>query len=148
MRPGRHLVAQHLAGGRHEHFDRQQADEVQRLGGACCDADGGLDGLRRHARGDRRGRQDMVGVVVLGGLKAHHLAVLSAGPQNRDLALEIDERLEHGEAIVPRGLAARHSRPGRVRVTRRFHLGLTLAVIAKARGLEHGRRPGNLNGGL
>ena len=136
VRPRRQLVDQEPPIAGDEHLDREQPDQIER----------GRDPLGEHLRlvgeigRDRRRRdrpdQDLIAMPVLDRHVAHLGAVLAPCGDHRDLALEIDP------AFKDRGRGGR-GRPGVVEPGAGLDPDLSLAVVAKARGLED-RRPAEL----
>ena len=94
MRPRRQLVDQQLVLPIDEELDAQHAHDLQPL----QDLAGDLHGLAGHSRRDR-GRADrqvenMPAVAVLDRAVGDERAIRAAGRDDRDFALEVDERFQ------------------------------------------------------
>ena len=124
----------------HEELDAEHADIIQRLGNAPRGCDGFIStgpgkGCRHHGT-----VQDVVAMLVFRGIEGTETAIETPRRDHGDLTAEPDEGFED------RRLPA-HGRPGRLRTCHRRELGLSLAVIAQARGLEHGGKSDHGEGG-
>ena len=129
----RAIVDQQPAAAEHEELDAEDADIVERLDDAAGDRRRAGGGAGADAGGHGAGLEDVVAVDVLGGLEGGDGAVEAARDDDRDLAQEGHEGLEHQRH-------GRQRREGGRGVARAADEPLALAVVAEPRRLEDGGR--------
>ena len=131
MRARRKLVHQQPPVARDEKLDAEEADVVQRVHHRArhlLRLDG--DGSRHLCRTDRH-VEDVMAMRVLERRKTDTSPIDAAGPNDRDLAFEIDERFQDG-------FGASERPPGSNRRVRCRDTHLPLAVVSECGGLQHG----------
>ena len=141
VRPRGDLVDQQTALGRQEELDAEHADGPQRLGHgqgqrAGLERDDRTDGGRHHGR-----VQDVPLVPVQADRIGDRLAVVAAGDDHRDLGRELDPPLGHARHVA-------QARPCGVRIGRPVDQHLSLAVVARAGGLEDEGKTQGAHGGV
>ena len=98
----RQLVDEDAAVAGEEQLDAQDADDVERFERRARDRQRVALDLRRHPRRRDRDVEDVPGVRVLDDAVVRDAAVDAARGDHRQLALEVDERLEDGRLAADR----------------------------------------------
>src|SRR5271166_3776826 len=130
VRARRYLVDEEVPTLGHEHFDRQDPDEIELLGDMTRDRLGLHRGLSLNSRRCDRGVEDMIDMLVFDRWIGRPVAVCAARDDDRDLAGKIDEAFEDPDL-------ASHSSPGFLGLDLRGQGNLALAVISEAYRLQH-----------